>query len=283
MNRGPVIFFSAFVAFAISFFGFVLMPQVQVGRLPLTTVVGSTEVYPAARPGQAAQGAQIYRANGCAACHSQQVRQTGVTFDLLLTDAGSNKPVVVGAICDLNSHTDAIAAKTAVDSVPQTVLRGLATKAEAEVAQKTLKAAGAKSDILVVPFGSDVARGWGARRTVAADYLFDAPVQLGSQRVGPDLANVGLRSPDANWHLLHLYNAQIYAKGSPMPPYRYLFITRKIGAKPSPDALVLPAGFEPKPGYEVVPTDAARALVAYLQSLNSAKPLYEAPMAAAAK
>ena len=33
-------------------------------------------------PGMAAQGLQIYRANGCAACHTEQVQQTGVACDV---------------------------------------------------------------------------------------------------------------------------------------------------------------------------------------------------------
>jgi cytochrome c oxidase cbb3-type subunit 2 len=41
--------------------------------------------------------------------------------------------------------------------------------------------------------------------SVAADYLYDFPVQLGSLRAGPDLANIGVRAPDANWQLQHLY------------------------------------------------------------------------------
>ena len=62
----------------------------------------------------------------------------------------------------------------------------------------------------------------------------------GSQRVGPDLANVGARLPDANWHLLHLYAPQLQVKGSTMPPYRFLFEKRRIERRPSPEALVLP-------------------------------------------
>ena len=42
--------------------------------------------------------------------------------------------------------------------------------------------------------------GWPASSvSVAADYLYDQPVMLGSQRIGPDLTNVGLRQPDAAW------------------------------------------------------------------------------------
>ena len=283
MNRGPVIFFCAFLAFAVSFFAFVLLPQVQVGRQPLAMVGGVADAYPAARPGEARQGAEVYRANGCATCHSQQIRQTGISFDVVLTDAGTNSAAALAAVRAVNPKLDEAAAKALVEKVPQTVLRGVATKNLAAAAQKILKAAALKAEVRVAPVGPDIARGWGLRRSVAADYLFDSPPLLGSQRVGPDLANVGLRLPDANWHLVHLYNPRAEVKGSAMPPYRFLFTTRKVGRAPSPDALVFPAGFAPKAGYEVVPTDAARALVAYLQSLRVDVPLFEAPMAAPAK
>lgn len=277
MNRGPVIFFSAFLAFAISFAVFVLAPQVQLGRQPLTTALGGDAVYPQARPGQAAQGSEVYRANGCAACHSQQVRQTGMTFDVVLTEAGTNKTAVAAVVKQLNSQiADA-------EKAPQTILRSLVSKAEAEAAVKQLKVPGAKADLRLSPVGPDIARGWGLRRSVAADYLYDSPVMLGSLRAGPDLANVGVRLPDAAWHLQHLYNPRIHVAGSVMPQYRFLFVTRKVGAKPSPDALVFPAGFGPKPGFEVVPTDEARALVVYLQNLRVETPLFEAPMTVTAK
>jgi cytochrome c oxidase cbb3-type subunit 2 len=143
-----------------------------------------------------------------------------------------------------------------------------------------VNAAGVKSEIRIVATGPDIARGWGVRQTVAADYLYDTPVQLGSLRAGPDLANIGVRGPDANWQLNHLFNPRSVAKDSAMPPFRYLFTVRKIGDAPSPDALKLPAEFAPAPGYEVVPTEQARELVAYLLSLKADAPLYEAPFSA---
>src|SRR5258708_685711 len=45
-------------------------------------------------------------------------------------------------------------------------------------------------------FGTDIARGWGDRRTVPRDYLYEHPLLLGSMRTGPDLANIGARQPD---------------------------------------------------------------------------------------
>ena len=102
----------------------------------------------------------------------------------------------------------------------------------------------------------------------------------GGQRLGPDLANIGVRKPDANWQLNHLYAPASVVPSSTMPPYRFLFEKRKIGRQPSASALQLPAGFGPESGYEIVPTDEARALVAYLMSLRADVPLFEAPMSA---
>ena len=101
---------------------------------------------------------------------------------------------------------------------------------------------------------------------------------LGSQRVGPDLANVGSRLFDANWHLLHLYNPRLKVKGSLMPPYRFLFETRDIGKSPSPDAFPPSTEFQPPPGKEIIPKPEAKALVAYLMSLHADAPLFDAPV-----
>ena len=206
MNFGPLIFLGIFFTMSLSWLGLVLAPQLQLGSQNPEPNEKTGQLYPQMRAGLANEGAQIYRANGCFYCHSQQVGPKG--------------------------------------------------------------------------FGADFERGWGERRTVAADYLFDLPVMAGSQRIGPDLTNIGLRRPDANFHLLHLYNPQaVMAEGekSNMPSYPYLFEERKIGRMPSADVLKLPAKFAPKPGYEIVPRREAYALVAYLRSLQSTTPLFELP------
>lgn len=137
--------------------------------------------------------------------------------------------------------------------------------------------------------GTDLVRGWGERRTVARDYIFEQPPFLGSTRLGPDLANVGSakwrneeetdpRKPakrDAKWQLLHLYAPQTIITESNMPPYRYLFETRKISGQKSADALDLTGDLAPKPGFEVVPKPEATALVGYLMSLDRSHPLKE--------
>jgi len=206
MNSGPMLFLGLFATMACSWTSFVLGPQLQLGGLSQTNTVvlgdAVSQTYPLAQPGQAAAGAEVYRANGCAACHTEMVRSKDL--------------------------------------------------------------------------GSDLARGWGLRRSLAEDYLFERPVMLGSQRVGPDLANYG-RFADVNGILLHLYAPQFVTAGSVMPPYRFLFEPRKIGLFPSRDAMVLPEQIAPPAGCEVVPRPQARALAAYLLSLRQDNYLFEAP------
>jgi cytochrome c oxidase cbb3-type subunit II len=125
---------------------------------------------------------------------------------------------------------------------------------------------------------SDVERGWGARPSVARDYLRESTAFLGSSRIGQDLSNIGIRQSDATWHYLHLYSPSSVCDGSTMPSYSYLFTVRKIQGQRSDQALDLTGADAPKPGYEVVPTADARNLVAYLLSLRHDYPLPEAPV-----
>jgi cytochrome c oxidase cbb3-type subunit 2 len=201
MNRGALLFLGVFFALASSWYGMVLKPQMQVGRLPQTQTVVSAETYPVALPGMAQQGLEAYRANGCVYCHSQQVR----------------------------------------------------------------------------PWGADLER-WGKRRTVAADYLFDQPLLLGSLRIGPDLTNIGVRPRSEDWHLAHLYDPRSVVPDSTMPAYRYLFRQRSVTGRPSPDALKLTGKYAPPAGSEIVPNPEAKALIAYLLNLHSEANLFEAPV-----
>ncbi|MCX6903854.1 MAG: cbb3-type cytochrome c oxidase subunit II, partial [Verrucomicrobia bacterium] len=187
MNYGPLLFLGAFLTIAASWCGLVLFPQLQFGRQEPVKIEETGERYPQPRPGLAQQGVEVYKANGCIYCHSQQVRPEG--------------------------------------------------------------------------FGADLARNWGQRRTVSRDYLYDKPVMLGTMRTGPDLSNIGVRQTSVSWHLLHLYNPRATSKGSIMPSFRFLFEQRRIGERPSPNALLLTGEFAPPPAYEIVPKPEATALV----------------------
>lgn len=117
-------------------------------------------------------------------------------------------------------------------------------------------------------YGSDFER-FGARQSVPRDYIRDPRVQLGTMRTGPDLHNIGDRPNNEEWHHLHLFSPRLTSPGSIMPAFAYLYKKQKIGEKPHPLALKnLPQAYAPEPGYEIVPTERARVLVAYLLSLK---------------
>lgn len=126
-------------------------------------------------------------------------------------------------------------------------------------------------------FGSDIARGWGTRRSVARDYIWDKPPLMGTMRTGPDLANIGARQPSVEWQDLHLYNPRITSPGSIMPQFPFLFKKHlREPDEPLPDgAVMLPSKWAPKPAF-IVPTERGRDLVDYLKSLDHS---YEVPEA----
>lgn len=207
MNPGPLLFLGTFFMMAVSWLSFVLVPQVQIGRQADVELSSTGQYYPPMRPGLARQGEQIYRANGCYYCHTEQVRPRG--------------------------------------------------------------------------YGSDFERGWGGRpgavQSVAQDYLYDRPVMLGSQRVGPDLANFGRRETNEVIILWHLYNPTNTLPGSVMPPYGYLFNKHTLKPGETRSELALPPIVPGKDTEEIIPTDDARALAAYLMSLRSEGVLFETP------
>jgi cbb3-type cytochrome oxidase cytochrome c subunit len=277
MNYGPLIFLAAFFALAGSWFGFVLTPQMQVGQLQQTNTVPDNVIYPVARPGLAKEGLDVYRANGCAACHSQQVRQTGIVCDVLLTDGGTNRIALAHVLQKFNPDITEANVEAFLSKLPKPVKQGISRENANKIVGE-LKKVGAKFELWTIPVGPDISRGWGKRRSVAEDFLFDSPVMPGNQRIGADLANVGMRLPDVNWHLRHLYDPALEVKGSTMPPYRFMFEKRRIERAPSPDALTLPPEMAPESGYEIVPKAQAKALVAYLTSLQAGVGLFHAPL-----
>lgn len=126
--------------------------------------------------------------------------------------------------------------------------------------------------------GTDIERGWGARQSMPLDYVDQSVVFTGTNRVGPDLANVGDRRPDPQWHYQHFFDPQITSPGTNMPPFTFLFEKRQIVGQASNRALQLPAGYQGvEEGFEYVPTDKADALVAYMLGLSQAYEIEEAP------
>jgi cytochrome c oxidase cbb3-type subunit 2 len=107
------------------------------------------------------------------------------------------------------------------------------------------------------------------RPSAPGDFAYATPQLLGTQRTGPDLANIGNRQPDETWHLLHLYNPRIVVRDSVMPGFTWYF---EVQERQEPGDIVVPV--QPPhvaPGKVVVATRDAMALVAYLQSLKQPK------------
>src|ERR1051325_6594821 len=192
MNHGPLVFLGVLATFVTSWWALIFAPQLQVGsQQTAQTDVG---IYPTRRAGVALRGHQVYVANGCVHCHSQQVQQDGYTFDVVLTAAGTNAAGVARIIEQLAHDINAKEMlANASDKTPHPILKNVA-QSVADDAQKRLKKAGATAQVVFIPLGPDMARHWGARRTVAADYLYDTPVQVGNSRLGPDLSNYGDRA-----------------------------------------------------------------------------------------
>lgn len=128
-------------------------------------------------------------------------------------------------------------------------------------------------------FGSDQARGWGERQSVARDYIFQVRPQLGSLRYGPDLTNLAARQPVAPQpaDLMKL----LYVGSATHPKFPFLFETKPVVGQRSARALNLEGRAAPRRGMEVVPSRRAEALVAYLLSMNHTFEYPEARPAAA--
>ncbi len=77
--------------------------------------------------------------------------------------------------------------------------------------------------VRTIDAGFDVERGWGKRPSVPRDYILQKEVLLGHNRVGPDLANIGLRGYTREWLHKHLFNPQILVEGSICQPSPFLY------------------------------------------------------------
>lgn len=68
--------------FFFSWAGLAWIPNFQIGHLDPQTDEDGSDVYPAPRSGMADRGRQIYAANGCVYCHTQQVRADYAASDI---------------------------------------------------------------------------------------------------------------------------------------------------------------------------------------------------------
>jgi len=116
-----------------------------------------------------------------------------------------------------------------------------------------------------VEAGFDVERGWGKRPSMARDYVLQDHVMLGNTRIGPDLANFGMREHENNWLHQHLFEPQSVVSDSICPPSPFLYETTDAAKDGS---IEVPAREEDGEPRHVVPSLRANRIVAYLQALN---------------
>jgi cytochrome c oxidase cbb3-type subunit 2 len=130
---------------------------------------------------------------------------------------------------------------------------------------------------------SDVARGWGIRKSVPRDYLARRDEPIGVLRLGPDLSNYGAdfwRSGSSeelaskskvneSRIYQHLYDPRKLQADSIMPSYKHLFSVPKYAAE--------------ELGRVLSPSEDAKALAAYLISRSQHVELPEAGMVSKSK
>lgn len=111
------------------------------------------------------------------------------------------------------------------------------------------------------------------RETTVFDFNGEAFAQIGLNRIGPDLANIGHRvdayvsgrdTTAEQWLYMQLYNARPRTYSSACPSGPQFFDLREKTGQRSAEALPVAA----PEGREVVPNADARALVSYLISLK---------------
>jgi cytochrome c oxidase cbb3-type subunit 2 len=132
---------------------------------------------------------------------------------------------------------------------------------------------------------ADPDRGDTRRETNEFDFLGEKFAQIGVNRFGPDLSNLGRRveglyapAPDSptRWLYAYLYNPRYEADRveSGCPGFRFLFDKHTIGSAPSEDAVTFSDGRSPGDDTtEWVPNSDAKALVSYLLSLKKDQPV----------
>ncbi|MEO8779799.1 MAG: cbb3-type cytochrome c oxidase subunit II [Rhodanobacter sp.] len=107
------------------------------------------------------------------------------------------------------------------------------------------------------------------RPSAPGDFTYQTPELLGSERTGPDLTNVGATKPSDVWQYIHLFDPRAVVPESIMPNFKFLF--RVVDTlPPGTTAVPIPAVFAPPTG-KVIPTQKAKALVAYLLSLKQTR------------
>lgn len=277
--------------FAFSWVGLTMIPNAQIGHLDPQMDEDGNDPYPAPKSGLAERGSRVYAANGCVYCHSQQVRADYAASDIerkwgdrrsAPRDYLFERPVMLGKSRmgpDLSNigarapaeEPEAPPAATAAASPAPSTTAATAPTADANAAPAAAPASSSAAVVDAAPASSPAAP--------AASPAVAIPAP--TEEIAATTTSGEPLPYSAAWHHLHFYNPRSIAQHSNMPPYRFLYEKRRIGGQVSADALKLTGEDAPPEGWEIVPSYDAKALVAYLMSLNQSHPLNEVKTAAA--
>ena len=303
-----------FGTFAFSWAGLVAIPNAQIGHLEPQMDEEATDVYPAPESGLVERGRKVYIANGCVYCHTQQVRPAYAAADLdrawgvrrsaprdylferpaLLgrmrmgpdlanvgrrqpaDDEGAAPPSATAPSPGAQPPAAPAPAPAAATSAPATAgpAPGAAPAGPPSGSVNTPGSATAQEAPAGAPPTAPAIPGAGAAPSPAAATTAQSAA---AQGVGPATTMPGgVPIPyTAPWHHVHLYNPRSITSASIMPSFRFLYETRRVSGERAADALPLSGDHAPPDGWEVVPTYDAKALVAYLMSLDQSHELKE--------
>ena len=288
------LFLGIFGTFAFSWVGLLLIPNYQIGHLEPQMEEDESFPYPAPKSGMADRGRQIYAANGCVYCHSQQVRADYAATDIerkwgerrsAPRDYLFERPVVLGKM-RLGPDLSNIGKRAPVEEegAPPAASPTPTGPATPQASPSPNPASGASPAAPAIAASATPATSpASALATPAAPAVSPSPAANAATILATtSVANDKPAPYSAAWHHRHLYSPRSLVLDSNMPAYRFLYEKRRIGGEEAADALKLDEADAVPEGWEVVPTYAAKCLVAYLMSLDQSHPLNELKATAAA-
>jgi len=261
------LFIGLFGTFAFSWVGLTLIPNFQIGHLDPQTDEEGTDVYPVPQSGMAERGRRIYVANGCAYCHSEQLRPDYVASDIdRKRDLGPHpkwgerrsaprdyifaRPVLLGKARLGPDLANIGKAAPAEEESPAAVTGGSPASTAQAAAKNPAPASPAP------PNAPSPAPKTAANPSPAASASPSASLLAPETKPGEP------RPYSAAWHHRHLYSPRDVNRDSDMPAYRFLYEKHPVAGERSADALQLTGSDAPAPGWEIVPSKDTNCLVA---------------------
>jgi cbb3-type cytochrome oxidase cytochrome c subunit len=279
------LFLGIFGTFAFSWVGLIVIPNWQIGDLNPQADEEGTDIYPMPQSGMVERGARVFAANGCIYCHSQQVRADYAADDIerkwgdrrsAPRDYVFERPVFLGKM-RMGQDLANIGARAPAEqeSPAPTGAAAPATSPGASPSPSSAQGAASRASSPGSPTPKPPATPASPSPTAAAAAASPAASPSPTAAPWPMQASGEPAMYSAAWHHVHLYSPRTINIDSNMPAYRFLYEKRRIVGERSDDALDLTGSDAPPEGWEIVPTDDAKCLVAYLMSLNQSHPLKE--------